>query len=443
MDQIRCDEPSYIIWKWHPSGVKQGEGERESAIRWGSSLRVKDGEVAVFVYNQKNGIFQDYIEGPFDQQIKTSNFPVLARLVGMAFEGGTPFQAEVYFINLARIVQTKFATPFFEVYDPRFDDFGVPVSVRGTITFQIKNYREFIKLHRLSKFSIDDLQNQIRDVVSRYTKDVIANAPFQYNIPVIRLESKIGIINDTIEYHLVQRLQKQFGILISSIDIGTIEIDKTSDSYRQLMSITKDVTQQTIWAQKDASIRNIHDKQRVEMHDYEENLRIKREEGQYAVHKQTQSANFDAFQVEKQSEVGVEAARALGHMGENGAGSVNLGEGSGGIGFNPAAMMAGMAMGGVVGKTMADNLESIMTDVSTPIKSVTPPPITEASFFVVIEGKANGPFTKSVLNQMLSSNQITEDTYVWKQGVKEWQKAKDIQELQFLFDVMPPIPSIE
>ena len=43
MDEIRCDEPSYLIWKWHPAGVQLGEGNRENAIRWGSSLRVKDG----------------------------------------------------------------------------------------------------------------------------------------------------------------------------------------------------------------------------------------------------------------------------------------------------------------------------------------------------------------------------------------------------------------
>lgn len=55
MDEIRCDEPSYLIWKWRPSGVWQGDNKRENAIRWGSSLRVKDGEVAVFVYKQKNG----------------------------------------------------------------------------------------------------------------------------------------------------------------------------------------------------------------------------------------------------------------------------------------------------------------------------------------------------------------------------------------------------
>ena len=109
MDEIRCDEPSYLIWKWHPSGVQQGETVRENSIRWGSSLRVKDGEVAVFVYKQKSGTMQDFIVGPFDQTIKTANFPVLSSIIGLAYEGGTPFQAEIYFINLARIIQVKFA----------------------------------------------------------------------------------------------------------------------------------------------------------------------------------------------------------------------------------------------------------------------------------------------------------------------------------------------
>lgn len=74
MDEIRCDEPSYLIWKWHPAGSVAGNNNRENAIRWGSSLRVKDGEVAVFVYRQSDGTMQDFIVGPFDKKIETSNF---------------------------------------------------------------------------------------------------------------------------------------------------------------------------------------------------------------------------------------------------------------------------------------------------------------------------------------------------------------------------------
>lgn len=204
MDEIRCDEPNYLIWKWHPAGSQAGVNNRENAIRWGSSLRVKDGEVAVFVYKQKDGTMQDFIVGPFDEVIKTKNFSVLASIVGLAYEGGTPFQAEVYFINLARIIQVRFGIPFFDVYDPRFLDFGVPVAVRGTISFGITDYREFVKLHRLSAFSLDDFQRQIRDAVSRYVKDTVANAPAAHNIPVVQIESKTAQINDAVEYDIAE-----------------------------------------------------------------------------------------------------------------------------------------------------------------------------------------------------------------------------------------------
>ena len=100
LDVIRCDEPSYLIWKWHPKGTETGESTRETAIRWGSSLRVKDGEVAIFVYKQKDGKMQDFIVGLFDQTIKTANFPILSSIIGLVYDGDTPFQAEIYFINM-------------------------------------------------------------------------------------------------------------------------------------------------------------------------------------------------------------------------------------------------------------------------------------------------------------------------------------------------------
>ena len=59
MDVIRCDEQEYLVWKWRPSG-EANSTKKENAIRYGSSLRVKDGELAVFVY-KKEGENQDFI----------------------------------------------------------------------------------------------------------------------------------------------------------------------------------------------------------------------------------------------------------------------------------------------------------------------------------------------------------------------------------------------
>lgn len=358
MDVIRCDEESYLIWKWHPKGSETNTTNRENSIRWGSSLRVKDGEVAVFVYKQKDGTVQDYIVGPFDQSINTSNLPILTSLLGLAYAGNSPFQAEIYFINLAQIIQNKFAVPFFDVYDPRFADFGVPVSVRGNLNFKITDYKNFIKLHRLIDFNVDDFQNQIKDAVSRYVKNTVVTLPVKENIPLVQIESKITDINESLENDLKLRLKENFGVDVTSVDVSTIEIDKTSEGYKELMQVTKNITSQTIQAENEAKLKNIADKQRIEIENYEENLRINREEGQYAVHKQTQTENMAAFQVEKQAEVGIAGAEALGHMGENGAGNVNLGGSSNG--FNPAAMMASMAVGNVVGQNIAGSMNGIM-----------------------------------------------------------------------------------
>lgn len=371
---------------------------------------------------------QDFIVGPFDQTIKTENFPVLASIVGLAYAGGTPFQAEVYFINLAQIIQVKFGVPYFDVYDPRFSDFGVPVAVRGTISFKISDYHQFIKLHRLNNFNLDDFQRQIRDAVTRYVKDVVANAPATNNIPLVQIETKTAQINDVAEYDISERLKETFAVDVSGVDIGAIEIDKSSEGYRQLMAVTKDITAAKV---------------KAETVDYVERMRIQREEGQYAQHKATQTANIGAFQVEKQAEVGVAGAEALGHMGENGAGGVDLG--NGGVGFNPAAMMAGMAVGGAVGQNIAGSMNNMMSGINQPMQpGTTPPPIPTVAYNVAVNGQPTGPFDLNVLKQMVTTGQFTVDSLVWKQGMAQWQKAGTIEELKEVFtNAMPPIPPVE
>lgn len=435
MDEIRCDEPSYLIWKWHPAGSQQGNNSRENAIRWGSSLRVKDGEVAVFVYKQKDGTMQDFIVGPYDQTIKTANFPVLASIVGLAYEGGTPFQAEVYFINLARVIQVKFGVPFFDVYDPRFLDFGVPTAVRGTLTFQIADYREFVKLHRLANFTLDDFQKQVRDAIISYVKNAVANIPTEYNIPVIQLERKIGQITENISPALTERMRENFGVNVTGVDISAIEIDKTSGGYMQLKAVTQDVAAATVQAQSEASIKNIHDMQRINAENMEETLRIQREEAQYAQHMQTRTGNFAAYQVEKQAEVGVAGANALGQMGANGA--MNM---SGDGGMNPAGMMTGMMMGSAIGQNMVGMMNGMMGGLSNPQTTMTPPPVPNVAYHVAVNGQATGPLDFATLSQMVANGSLTKESLVWKQGMANWVQAGTVQELQSLFVSIPPVP---
>ena len=346
---------------------------------------------------------------------------------------GSGFQS-----NLARIIQVRFGVPFFDVYDPRIMDFGVPVAVRGTISFGITDYREFVKLHRLSNFNLDDFQKQIRDAVNRYVKDTVANAPAAHNIPVVQIESKTAQINDAIEFDIAERLKETFGVTVSGVDISAIEIDKSSEGYRQLMSVTRELSGATAQAEAEAKIRDITEKQRIEAENYAEMLRIQREESQYAQRMHTRTSNFGAYQVEKQAEVGVAGANALGQMGANGAGGVDLGGGN--AGFNPAAMMASMAVGGVVGQNIAGAMGNMMGSMNQQTTSgAVPPPIPTAAYHVAVNGQATGPYAISVLAQM-AAGQLTADSLVWASGMAQWEKAGTVDELKALFvNNTPPI----
>ncbi len=432
-DVIRCDEPDYLIWKWHPAGSQPGENRRENAIRWQSSLRVKEGSVAVFVYRQKDGTLQDFIEGPYDEMLSTKNLPVLAGIIGLAYGGNSPFQAEVYFINLARVIQCRFAVPFFDVYDPRFQDFGVPVAVRGTLTFRIRDYREFIKLHRLEQFSMADFSAQVRDAVAKYTKQTVANLPQSRQMSVLQLEQMILPVSEQVEESCSARLAQDFGVTVSGVDISAIEIDKSGDGYARLRAVTQDVTSAMIGARTEAEVRNIGDMQRVNMENYRETMRIQREEAQFAQHLQTESANMSAFRLEKQAEVGVAGAEALGKMGSS------MPDGGGSGGFNPAGIMTGLAMGGVVAQNIAQTMKGAMGSGAAPD---VPPPVPQTLYHVAQNGASVGAFDTETLSRMLQSGQIGADTLVWTAGMPAWASLRDVPALQELLRFVPPdIPS--
>ena len=431
MNVIRCDEQEYLVWKWVPEGQGVNSTTRENSIRYGSSLRVKDGEVAVFGYKQKDGSMQDFIEGPFDETIKTSNFPVLSSIVGLAFGGESPFQAEVYFINLAGNVQIKFAIPYFDVFDPRFLDYAVPVAVRGTVTFNITDYKAFIKLNRMINFTLEDFKKQVKDTITKFIKSFVSNAPQDNGIPVLQLERKIVEISDLVQERLSKGLAEDFGVNVKRVDIGSIDPDKESDGYRELRLVTVGQQTPTIQAQTDVNIKNLHDMQTINAENMQESLRVQREETQRAQRLQTESNFLGAHAINQQASVLQAGAESLGAMG-------NMGGGNGGM--NAAGMMTGMMMGGAMGSQMAGMMNNMGQGIQNSMN--TPPPPPQTNYMLAINGQQSGPYTIPQLQQLVSQGQINAQTYVWKQGMANWEMAGQVQELAGLFmsNTPPPPP---
>ena len=433
MNVIRCDEEQYLVWKWRPLGQDVNSTSRENSIRYGSSLRVKEGEVAVFVYKQKDGTTQDFIEGPYDDTIKTANFPVLSSLVGLAFGGESPFQAEVYFINLQSNNQIRFGIPYFDVTDPNNDYLPVPVAVRGTMTFALEDYRNFIKLNRLINFDLEAFKNQIRDTMIRKIKGIITNVPHDLQMPLVRIESKVDEISDLVEQRLNGRME-EFGVTMKHIDLSAIELDKENSNYAELKAQTANIISDTRIKQSEINLRNLDDMQKLNTENMAETMRIQREEAQRAQKLQTETNFMGAHALNQQTDVLKTGAQSLGQMGQMGLG--------GGMGMNPGGAMAGMMMGGALGQQMAGMMQNVGQQVQMGMQQ--PPAMPQSQYFVNIKNQQAGPFFVQQLAQMAQSGQITAQSYVWKQGMPQWELAGNVQELKPLFapamPQMPPMP---
>lgn len=400
MDMIRCDENDYLIWKWRPSGNEVNSTKKENAIRWGSSLRVKDGELAVFVYNQNDGTYQDYIEGPFDETIKTGNLPVLGGLTRLAYGGDTPFQAEVYFINLSRTIPFKARLQYFDVFDPRESlmDFPVRCAVPYQILTQISDYKEFIKIHRLSNLTPLELEQKMRPVIERHIRALVINIPKETGVPVIQIETQLDAVNLLVESRVRPELERIFGIQINSLTIDKIDINKDDDQFHKLKKLTADITErktivqsnidiEALQAKSDVSIKNLKDQQRMSAEHSEDSMRIQREEAQRLQKLQTESNYFDTHKLN------VESAKV--------------------------------------------GAQNVMSNTGVP----GPPPLSGTStFFVAVNAQQSGPFDLPQLQQLIANGQIQRDTFVWKQGMLNWEEAVNIVELKSFFGMVPPPP---
>lgn len=137
-------------------------------------------------------------------------------------------------------------------------------------------------------------------------------------------------------------------------------------------------------------------------------------------------------------------------------GKMPSGMGGGGDGFNPAGMMMGMAMGGAMAGQMTGMMNQMSNQIQNPMGQMpqqpmmgqpmpqqqmpqTPPPPT-VQYSVSVNGQSYGPYNMQQLQQMVQSGQLTANSYVWKQGMANWDMAGNVAELAPLFGSVPPPP---
>lgn len=408
MDAIRCDEKDFLIWKWRPAVQAANSTKKENAIRTGSSISVRPGQTAVFLYQQKEGEY-DVIKGPYNDIIKTENLPILSSIIGAAYAGGTPFQAEVYYFSLAKNMEIPFTIPYFRIVpaEPEYKAYDIQVAIKGTLAFEVSSQKEYIKYMFEAwggnDTSLDELEQQMKSLLTQEVKQIVSNAAKDTGIFVMHFNSLIGEMGQYILARIQNKIANRFGVLATDVTISDIRYDEESESYQDLKRITEkqahmfnleneknallsfQIQRETM--RTDADIRNQTAKQmaNMQMKHQEDMMARMREESQFAQHQQTlaaaqqanlmnqaaanrvnmaseaaqhrsnlasESAYMGAHQVNVQADVMKTGLNNMGNMG-----GMNFGGGDGHM--NPAGMMASMMMGTAVAGQMGNMMNNM------------------------------------------------------------------------------------
>ena len=336
--------------------------------------------------------------------------------------------------NLSKGSQVNFAIPYFDVFDPRFTDYGVPVAVHGCIVYCIDDMDLFHQVNKNEAYSDETFKNKLRGSIAKYVKSVVGNVPSEEQIPVVQIERKITEIGELVQQKVTPQVERLFGITIRQLDITEINIDKNSRGYRELRAITADLEKENVMAKHNANISNFNlqnelnqdelrrqqemnlgsqeELQRMQLENQRETLRIQREEMQRASRLQTEQTFLGAHQANLNAGV-------LNNATDNGINAFRQQQQGGG-------MFDKNSLGGV-----------------TPQMPVMKQSAPQVQYWVGVNGQQAGPFDWSQLQQLVQQGQLTQQTYVWKQGMANWEFAANVQELLPLFaNAMPQMPGM-
>ena len=363
--------------------------------------------------------------------------------------------------NLSKGSQINFAIPFFDVFDPRLMDTGVPVAVHGTIAYAIEDMDLFQSINKTEGFSDETFQQKLRSTVTKYIKGVVSNAPSDAQIPVVQLERKIMELSDIVQNKVAPQVERLFGIKVRNLDITSINVDKDSRGYRELKALTADLEKENVMAKHNANRSNFNlqnelnqdalkaqsalnidalqrqqelnlggqeQLQAMQLENQRETMRIQREEMQRFSRLQTEQtflgahqANLNAGTVNNALDNGFNAFKQQPMMGGNMFGQNTLGGGM--------PQMPGM--GGAMPQMNAQKM------------------VPQVQYMVGVNGQPNGPFDWNQLQQLVQSGLLTQQTQVWTNGMAQWAMAGQVQELQPLFagqapqmPSMPPMPGM-
>lgn len=202
-----------------------------SDLRIGTQLVVHTGQVAFFV---KGGQVMDMFESG-THTIKTSNIPILNKLINLPFGGDSPFQAEVWFINMLSILNSKWGTPTpIQLEDPKYGII-VPVRAFGQYGLRVNEPRKFLEtlVGNMTSFSTEKVDQYFRGKMMSFFTNLISNKMNMDNISVLNMNSHLVEMSDYVQLQLAHEFLA-YGLSLEGFNIMSINVPEDDVSYQKL-----------------------------------------------------------------------------------------------------------------------------------------------------------------------------------------------------------------
>lgn len=347
-------------------------------LKLGSQLIVNTSQKAFFVKGGK--ILDEFNSGT--TTLKSGNIPLLNKLINLPFGDSSPFQAEVWYVNMISFLDNKWGTPApILLEDPKYKVI-VPVRTFGQFGMSIENPRLFLEqlVGNMSDFSVDRVMDYFEGVLISSITSAIGKKIVSEGSSILEIQAILSEVSMFCKQVLQEEFSK-YGIKIENFFIMSVNVPEDDPSVVKLKE-AKDLAAKVDIAGK------------------------------------------EIYQMDRSFDVLDKAAENEGTMGDT------MGAGMGmGMGFG-----MGNVMGNMTGNMNAGN----QTRQSG---SSLPPPVPQSiEYFVLIENKQNGPHTLANLESMMNQNKIDRNTLVWRQGMSDWGNISEQDDLKQLLNKIPPPP---
>ena len=367
IDVVKCEANPNEFVKKFPS----------SQIKLGSQLIVMPGQRAFFVKGGKR--LDDFEPGTYT--LHTNNIPLLSALINLPFGSESPFEAEVWFVNMLTKLDNKWGTPEpIQLEDPKYK---VIVHVRafGQFGLKINDPRNFLDtlVGSLNIFTVDMVLNYFKGKVLSTIVSLISQKMVKDNMSILDVPTQLEDLSFFCGVKLNEAFAR-YGIELKDFYFISINAPENDPGLKALES-----------AKEKAMYIN--------------------------------TVGRDVYGFDANMKVLDSAAQNTGNVG----------------GIMGAGI--GMSMGANIGNKLGGMAEQLSGSLNQN-QMVPPPPPPPVQYHVLINDQQQGPLDAAAVAELIKNKTVNRETYIWKPGMAEWAKAGTVTEMQNYFSLIPPPPPI-